>query len=308
MKNTFRSIAVIFSALTLVLLFGFVQSSSDDTPEKYEIKIIRDISYYNNDNADSNQTKLHLIMPVGVDNPPVFMWIGQGAWAYVNRDVEMKICKRFAENGIAVISVGHRLSPALIWPPIRQEGVKHPEHVKDIAKAFKWVKENASRYSYSSKNIFVGGYSSGAHLAALLAADGSYLQNVGLSTSDIKAIIPVGGGYDIPDYKKAMRIEDSTLIKTHINVVFGETHEEHQNASPTSFLDSFNIDMLMLSENYTYPFSLIFEKALSDRKYKKFQVLNIHNESHGSLWKKLGSPDNCIYRNYMVDYIFSLTD
>jgi hypothetical protein len=306
MRKINKALGLVLCMFALVALLSFVQSDKA-VDEKYEIEIIRDIAYYDNPNADSNQTKLHVILPIGVDNPPVFIWIGQGAWAYVNRDVEMNICKRFAENGIAVISAGHRLSPALIWPPKREEGVKHPEHVRDIAKAFKWVKDNAATYSYSSENIFVGGYSSGAHLAALLAADKSYLQDVGLSPKDIKAIIPVGGGYDIPDYKKAMKIEDSTLIETHINVVFGQTHEEHLNASPTSFIDSFDTHMLMLSENYTYPFSLIFEKALSDRKFKKFQVLNVHNESHGSLWKKLGSPTECIYRNYMVDYIFSMS-
>jgi acetyl esterase/lipase len=120
-------------------------------------------------------------MPEGVNHPPVFIWIGQGAWAYVDKDVEMDICQQMAKRGIAVISVQHRLNPALLGEEKRYEGVKHPQHIIDVSHAFAWVYHNAEKYGYDRENIFVGGFSSGAHLAALLAMDNRYLLARGLS-------------------------------------------------------------------------------------------------------------------------------
>lgn len=218
----------------------------------------------------------------------------------------MGICRKFAEQGIAVASVGHRLSPALIWEPKNEEGVKHPEHVKDIAQSIKWIYEHAEEYGYSQENIIVGGYSSGAHLAALVAMDGRHLRNIGLSPDVIKAIIPVAGGFDIPHYREAMIIEDPALEKNHINVVFGDTHEEHVDSSPTTYIDSLKHPMLMISENYTYPFHKIFEEQLAERKYPKFETLNFHDESHGSLWMKMGREENNLCRKYILDYIWKV--
>ena len=278
------------------------------TQTEIELKEINNISYYEDRELDSKLTQLNLIIPEGIENPPVFMWIGGGAWAYVDRYKEMNLCRAMAKQGILMISVGHRLSPALLFEPKNPKGIKHPEHVKDIAQAFKWVYDHAEKYGYSTKNIFVGGFSSGAHLSALLAADSRYLENVGLSPNNIKAIIPVAGGYDIPSYRVSLMNEDASYLENHINPVFGATHEEHLDASPTTYLDQFNTPMLMLSESDTYEYSLIFEQALKEKGLKNYAVLNCHNETHNSLWKKLSKQENCIYRNYMVDYIQSLSE
>ena len=129
----------------------------------------------------------------------------------------MALCRKMAKQGIAVASVGHRLSPALLWEPKREEGIKHPEHVKDVAEAFRWIYDNAEKYNYSKDNIFVGGFSSGAHLSALLSMDERYLKEYGLTKDHIKAIIPVGGGYDIPHYREDL-LKGKTLLT--IKIIF----------------------------------------------------------------------------------------
>lgn len=306
MKTTYLPSFLLPSLLIASCLLWF--SFKTDNQSGVSLKEINDLSYYESDEGTSEHTKLNLIIPEGVENPPVLMWIGGGAWAYVDRQKEMDLCRAMARQGVLMISVGHRLSPALLMEPKNPEGIKHPEHVKDIAQAFKWVYQHAAEYGYSAKNISVGGYSSGAHLAALLAADGKYLEQVGLSTDMIKSIVPVAGGYDIPHYSKAMFKEDPAQIENHINPVFGETHEEHVDASPITYIDDFKTPMLLVSESYTYEFTTIFEQALKEKGYTNYQVLHCHNENHNSLWKKLSWQKNCIYRNYMVDYLQSLNE
>ena len=287
------------------LLFSAFRADSNPvkTAKDYPLKEISNISYYDDPALDSDLTQVNLILPEGVENPPVFMWIGGGAWAYVNRHQEMDLCRKIAKQGIAVISVGHRLSPQLLREPKKKEGIKHPEHIKDVAQAFKWVYNHANEYGYAQQNIFIGGFSSGAHLSTLLAMDKRYLKNLGLSTDNIRAIIPVGGGYDIPHYKKLLIAEDPSYEENHINAVFGTTHEEHLHASPITYIEDFRTPMLMVTESSTYQYSIVFENMLSERGYEKCEVLNIHSETHASLWRHLSNAEYSIYRNFIVEYI-----
>lgn len=297
-----------------IIIGAFLLSYNQDTDPVKEVnsdaqvKEFRDISYYTQkESSQPDNTKLNIVMPEGVDKPPVLLWIGSGAWAYVDRNKEMGICRNFAKNGICAISVGHRLSPALIFEPTNPEGIKHPEHIKDIALAFKWIYENADKYGYSKENIFVGGYSSGAHLAALLAMDNKYLKNIGLSNKMIKAIIPIAGGYNIPDYKEKLIKEDSSYLYNHINPVFGETIEEQIDASPITYIDSLITPLLLISESYSHTFSEDFEQMLVNKNVKDFQVLNVYNKDHTELWKELDSSENNIYISFISDYIKNMS-
>ncbi len=215
----------------------------------------------------------------------------------------MNICRQFARQGIAVVSAQHRLSPALLGQKKRYEGIKHPQHVIDISHAFKWVYDHAQDHGYNQNNIFVGGFSSGAHLSALLAMDNRYLKELGLSNKMIKAIILVGGGYDIPDYKKQLIAEDPSYEQNHINVVFGESHEEHVDASPVTYIDSLITPILLISEGDTYTYNRDFEALLVEKDVPNIEVYNLHNYTHAGLWRELGGEAPSIYRDLIVDYI-----
>ena len=273
------------------------------TTNGYPLKETNNIQYYSTASPDSSLTQLNVIMPEGVTNPPVFIWIGQGAWAYVNKDVEMNICRQIAKTGIAVVSVQHRLSPALLGEKKRYEGIKHPQHIIDVSHAFAWVYNHAGDYGYDPQNIFVGGFSSGAHLAALLAMDNRYLKARGLSNTMIKAIIPVGGGFDIPDYKKQLIAEDPNYEQNHINVVFGETHEEHVDASPVTYIDSLITPILLISEGDTYTYNRDFEALLVEKGFPNIEVLNMHDYTHAGLWREMGGEKPSLCRDYIVGYI-----
>ena len=80
-----------FLAFLFLLPFLFIVTIQAQ-PATYEIKEINNISYYSNGSLDSDLTQLNILIPEGVQNPPVLMWIGGGAWAYVDRHKEMKLC------------------------------------------------------------------------------------------------------------------------------------------------------------------------------------------------------------------------
>ena len=71
------------------------------------------------------------------------------------------IARCLAERGLVVVLPNYRLSP----------GVRHPEHIKDVARAFAWTVKNIESYAGRPDQIIVSGHSAGGHLAALLATD-----------------------------------------------------------------------------------------------------------------------------------------
>jgi len=127
-----------------------------------------------------------------VPNCPVVVLVHGGVWMVGNNrcsGLYTSVGEFLASQGVAAALPNYRLSP----------DVKHPEHVKDIARAFAWVRSHIDRFGGSPDNIFVAGHSAGGHLAALLATDERYLQEVGLRPAHVKGVITFSGVCEIPE-------------------------------------------------------------------------------------------------------------
>lgn len=271
------------------------------------IEEINDLRYVEGENSDSLQM-LNLVLPSKLDSFPLLIWIGGGAWSYGDRNMEMGIARKFAEKGIAVASVGHRLSPAIWKDSTLNTGIQHPKHIEDIAAAFSWLYDHASEYGYDKNNIFVGGYSSGGHLAALLSLDKQYLEKFGLSMKNIKGVIPIAGAYDISNYHQAfLNGSRKELADLHVKAVFGDTEEDFSAASPTSFLDQISVPILLISENNSFNYTKIFEDKIRETDFRDFQVLHVHRLGHAGLWKNLAA-DNSVYRDFIIGFIKTETE
>src|SRR5687767_2191217 len=117
---------VLVISLTLLCFPSYGQVNNRNTYTQ-----IKDILYYDGPDYDTANHKLNLVIPKGVEDPPLLVWIGGGAWSYVSRDMEMDIARNIAEKGIAVASVSHRLSPATWKDSSLNVGIQHPQHIKD---------------------------------------------------------------------------------------------------------------------------------------------------------------------------------
>ncbi|MBK8505842.1 MAG: alpha/beta hydrolase fold domain-containing protein [Saprospiraceae bacterium] len=78
--------------------------------------------------------------------------------------------------------------------------MQHPAHIEDIADAIQWLFVNSDAYGIGRTKIVVGGFSSGAHLATLVAMEVRYLDTRKLPKDLIKGIVAFSGTYDIDDY------------------------------------------------------------------------------------------------------------
>lgn len=262
------------------------------------------IQYYGGADADTANHKLNLVIPKDADNAPLLIWIGGGAWSYVNRNMEMDIARKIAAQGIVVASVSHRLSAATWKDPALKTGIKHPEHIRDIARAVTFLYANAGKYGFSKNRIFVGGYSSGGHLAALITMDNRYLQHEGLSKNIIRGVIPIAGAYNVHHYHQVLtQGNGAAFADNHIGSVFGLTPEVFEDASPTTYIHALTAPMLLISETNTFKYTNLFEDRLREKEYKPLEVLHVHRLNHGELWKNLSYSEQSIYRDMIVDFI-----
>jgi acetyl esterase/lipase len=270
----------------------------------YEIVEHNDISYSIKD-ADTLQ-RLNLVLPAKHHKMPLLIWIGGGAWSYGDKDQEMDLARRIAAHGIAVASIGHRLSPATWRDSTLDKGIQHPKHAEDVATSVKWLFENADKYGYDHNEFFIGGYSSGGHLSALVGLDSTYLNEVGLSPEIFKGLIPISGTYDITDYHDILLNSGRPeLAELHVKAVFGENIEKFPKASPVNYLQNLSAPMLLISDNNMYNYSKLFEEKIRKTEFRNMQVVYAFDLTHGELWKNLSFKDNSIYRDIILNFIKS---
>ncbi|MEO1654918.1 MAG: alpha/beta hydrolase [Bacteroidota bacterium] len=294
----------VYSSFLLLLLFFACEAQEDkDYNQSLKVKEILDLTYMPSSPLDKH--KLDLYIPQNTTNPPLLIWIHGGAWAFGDRKKERELARRFAEKGIAFAALSYRMSPALWADSTRKEGIQHPAHIKDVAAAFAYLKNKASKYNYNEQNLFVSGYSAGGHLSALLAMDPRYLAKHQLSPQDIRAAIPIAGAYDLMDYYEVIKKHRGKLFADqHVRGVFGEKDQDIQDASVINYIPNLNRPTLMISEDNTYNYTLVFEKAIPEAFKKWITFWHIREENHASLRKDLDQPQSK-YRDRIIQFILA---
>ena len=183
------SLGSVFAVLMLYLPQTAQAAEAAET-KTYEVTEVKDLTYCDGADSDKDKHKLDLYLPKDKKDFPVLFFVHGGAWVHGDRSTIFyaKIGRYYASQGIGTVVISYRLSP----------GVKHPEHIKDVASAFAWTVKNIEKYGGRPDQIFISGHSAGGHLVALLGTDESYLKAENLSFKNIKAVIPLSGVYEIP--------------------------------------------------------------------------------------------------------------
>lgn len=165
--------------------------------EVYAVRCVKDVVYPSE--GDARRCKLDLYLPVGKKDFPVVVLVHGGAWIVGDNrccGLYASVGEFFASQGIGVVMPNYSLSPRF----------KHPRHVKDVARAVRWTRENIARYGGDADRLFLAGHSAGGHLVSLLGTDESYLKDVGVGIDNIRGIISISGVYRIPESAMAVRL------------------------------------------------------------------------------------------------------
>lgn len=135
--------------------------------------------------------KLDIYAPENIEQAaPVMVFFYGGRWTFGHKEQYAFAALPFVEKGYIVVIPDYSKYP----------DVKFPLFVHDAAQATAWVHDNIGRYKGDKGRIYLSGHSSGAHLAALVAVDPSYLQKFGKDRSIVAAVSGLAGPYDfIPE-------------------------------------------------------------------------------------------------------------
>ncbi len=137
--------------------------------------------------------QLDLYYTDGAAADKVIMFVPGGAWRQGDKDLYEAFGNTLAGyHDFTVAVVNYRLS--------NDEGgnARHPDHIEDAAAAFAWLKQHLGSKG-DADSMYLFGQSAGAHLAALLAVDKTWLNAVGCSPSDIRAVVTMSAAYYLPD-------------------------------------------------------------------------------------------------------------
>lgn len=202
----------------------------------------------------------------------------------------------FLQRGYVVAAPNFKLAA----PPRMSRGPGYVNQARDIAQALAWLRKHASSYGVTKSEIVLVGYSSGAHLVALLATDERYLKEVGLSHHDLAAVVSLDvHAYDVPFALKLMQNNEYRRNIPLILSVFGKSKKQQLAGSPASYIHKADVPpSLIISADLPRGTSKGYIAGTASSRYasllKKYghtaQAIHFKNETHSSLVLDFGYP------------------
>lgn len=271
LRNLLTS-AVVFAGLLLTLPVGGA-----------ELRTRPEIAYVDATDASPLQ-RLDAYWTPERTGQPVMIYIHGGGWRKGDKANVARKPQAFADQGFAFVSVNYRLHPQTDF---RGQGA-------DVARAIQHVVANASQAGVDPERVYLMGHSAGAHLAALVATDDSYLKAVGLPLTTIKGVVLLdGAGYDIPRQIATVQRETSELL---YETVFGKDLASQQAASPIThvaagkWIPPFLILPIAIRADSGVQSDALAEKLRAAGG--EAQVVRCPGQTHGSINQQFGTPDH----------------
>lgn len=172
------SIAALLAACSPAVLLNSLVPTED-------MAATRNIAY-----GTLNRQQLDVYTPASTQGTsakrPVIVFFYGGSWDSGSKDAYLFVAEALTSKGFITVIPDYRIYPDVIYP----------EFLNDGAKAFQWTKDNIEKYGGDVNKIFVAGHSAGAHIAAMLAFDQTWLATQELSTTSIRGFIGLAGPYD----------------------------------------------------------------------------------------------------------------
>jgi acetyl esterase/lipase len=137
--------------------------------------------------GDGPRRRLDVYRPTNARGPaPVVVFFYGGNWVAGERADYAFVGRALASRGIVAVIADYRLYPQ----------VSYPDFLRDAAQAVAWAKREAARYGGDPQRLYVMGHSAGAYNAAMVALDGRWLAEQGMTPSDLRGWIGLAGPYD----------------------------------------------------------------------------------------------------------------
>lgn len=198
-----------------------------------------EVDYVEGEGADPVKHTLDIFRPEGQDGLPVLLFFHGGVWQRGDKSNYSNVGEALARRGILTLVVNYRLTPT----------VRHPEHMRDAARAVAWALENVERFGGRKDRVFISGHSAGGHLVTLLLFEPSYLKAVGHAPEELAGVIALSGVFDL-----TRPIDDTPEggFEDFIYPPFGQEKKVRVAASPITHLRAVRPPLLVLLAGEDY--------------------------------------------------------
>ena len=221
--------------------------TSPDSPTG-ELVTLEDVAYTPPPGVDADAATLDITWLDDGQERPLVLLVHGGSWVGGDKSNFAEAAPDFIpwwlDAGYNVAAVNFRLASPRGEP--LEVGPK--DQARDIAHALAWLDANAADHGLADHGTVALGYSSGAHLVALLGADGSYLDEAGLDETHLAATVSLDvHAYDVPFALELMVdsvVEDNIPLIEHL---FGTTEDEQLSGSPIHFVEGHVAPALLVS-------------------------------------------------------------
>ena len=180
---------------------------------------------------------------------PVLIHIHGGGWKRGDKKIQSEHGDFYSSRKIIFVNINYRLTPE----------VKHPIHAEDCAEAVAWVFQHIDELAGDKERVFISGHSAGAHLAALLGTDASYLNKYNIQPSQLAGVIPIDtASFDL------LSPRNERFVEKLVDNAFGTDKAILKSASP----------MHHVHADQNYPDFLIFASGKRDSAIQQSKELS----------------------------------
>ncbi len=252
--------------------------------ERHDMNVVHGVRYASDGPLDlTGKHLLDIYRPKDAKGAPVLIFVHGGAWRFGDKILHGNVGRTFAERGLVTVAIDYGLAPF----------GKHPAQVRDVARAFAWVKKNIAQYGGDPGDIFISGHSAGGHLAALLALNDKYLKEQGCSKDDIRGFIGLSGVY---------RIDPMNPVFAG---VFDNNEETIRDASPVRNVGDKQPPALLVYGDADIPglgdLAIELTNALQSRR-SPVKLVRVPNRTHDMIVLMIGTQDDPV-TNEMMEFI-----
>lgn len=216
-------------------------------------------------------------LPNGAVGFPTIVWFHGGGLQNGSKtdDIAVSLAKRFASEGIAVVSVNYRLSPK----------AHYPAYIDDAAAAVSHVYRHVADRGGDRHKVFVSGHSAGGYLTSMVGMDARYLKQHGMKPSMLAGFIPVAG-----------------QMVTH-STVRGErgiprTQPIIDEAAPAFYATRDTAPFLCIAGDNDLPAraeeNRYFVAAMKAAGHTDIQYLEVEGRDHGTIASRMGESDDVV--------------
>jgi acetyl esterase/lipase len=128
---------------------------------------------------------------------PVVVFFYGGSWQSGRRQDYAFVAEALTARGFLAVIPDYRVYPE----------ARFPTFIEDAALAVAWVRNHIGDFGGDASRLFVMGHSAGAHLAAMLALNPTYLAARGMSVRELHGFIGLAGPYDFLPLKSPRLIK-----------------------------------------------------------------------------------------------------